>query len=53
MGATLSKVNALKTGGVSPSATHPLSNEEPRKINAYWRRGYHDRLRPYGSGKGV
>src|SRR5689334_22440142 len=37
MGATLSKLNARKTGGVRPSATHPLSAEERRKIDAYWR----------------
>ena len=37
MEATLVDVNARKTGGVSPSATHLLSTEELRKINAYWR----------------
>jgi xylulose-5-phosphate/fructose-6-phosphate phosphoketolase len=37
MKATLADVNARKTGGVSPSATHPLTNEELRKIGAYWR----------------
>ena len=37
MKATLADVNARKTGGVSPSTTHPLSNEELRKIGAYWR----------------
>ena len=37
MGATLSNVNAPKTGGVSPSTTQPLSTEELRKIGAYWR----------------
>jgi xylulose-5-phosphate/fructose-6-phosphate phosphoketolase len=37
MAATLANVNARKTGGVSPSTTHPLSNEELRKIGAYWR----------------
>src|SRR6187397_2653670 len=37
MAATLANVNARKTGGVSPSTTHPLSTEELRKIDAYWR----------------
>jgi xylulose-5-phosphate/fructose-6-phosphate phosphoketolase len=37
MAATLADVNARKTGGVSTSSTHPLSNEELRKIGAYWR----------------
>jgi xylulose-5-phosphate/fructose-6-phosphate phosphoketolase len=37
MEATLSDVNARKTGGVSPSTTHRLSTEELRKIGAYWR----------------
>ena len=37
MGAALSKLNARKTGGVRPSAPHPLSTEERRKIDAYWR----------------
>jgi xylulose-5-phosphate/fructose-6-phosphate phosphoketolase len=33
MGATLTELNA----GVSADATHPLSSEELRKIEAYWR----------------
>jgi xylulose-5-phosphate/fructose-6-phosphate phosphoketolase len=37
MGATVSTVNARKTGGVKPSATQPLSTDELRKIDAYWR----------------
>src|ERR1700757_1070454 len=37
MKATLADVNARKTGGVKPSTTHRLSNEERRKIDAYWR----------------
>jgi xylulose-5-phosphate/fructose-6-phosphate phosphoketolase len=37
MEATLADVNVRKTGGVSPSATHPLSTEELRKLHAYWR----------------
>jgi len=37
MEATLANVNARKTGGVSPSTTHRLSNDERRKIDAYWR----------------
>jgi len=37
MGATLSNVKARKTGGVKPTATHPLSTEELHKIDAYWR----------------
>src|SRR6201987_1904079 len=37
MEATLANVNARQMGGVSPSATHPLSTEELRKIDAYWR----------------
>jgi xylulose-5-phosphate/fructose-6-phosphate phosphoketolase len=37
MEATLAGVNARQTGGVSPSSTHPLSTEERRKIDAYWR----------------
>jgi len=37
MGATLSDVNARQTYGVRPSTTHPLSPEELRKMNAYWR----------------
>jgi xylulose-5-phosphate/fructose-6-phosphate phosphoketolase len=37
MEATLTDVNALQMGGVSPSTTHPLSSEERRKIDAYWR----------------
>src|SRR5580765_2497987 len=34
---TLADVNARKRGGVSSSTTHPLSTEERRKIDAYWR----------------
>src|SRR5437879_9749401 len=37
MKATLADVNARKRGGVSSSTTHPLSTEECRKIDAYWR----------------
>jgi xylulose-5-phosphate/fructose-6-phosphate phosphoketolase len=37
MGATVSTVKARKTGGVKPGATHPLSADELRKIDAYWR----------------
>jgi xylulose-5-phosphate/fructose-6-phosphate phosphoketolase len=37
MGATASTVKARKTGGVKPGATHPLSTDELRKIDAYWR----------------
>ena len=37
MGTTVSTVKARKTGGVKPSATHPLSKDELRKIDAYWR----------------
>jgi xylulose-5-phosphate/fructose-6-phosphate phosphoketolase len=37
MGATLSNVNARKTGGISATTTHRLSIEELRKIGAYWR----------------
>jgi xylulose-5-phosphate/fructose-6-phosphate phosphoketolase len=37
MEATLNDMNARKTGGVSASTTHPLSTEELRKIDAYWR----------------
>ncbi len=37
MEATLNDVNARTTGGVSPSTTHPLSAEDLRKIDAYWR----------------
>lgn len=37
MGATASAVKARKMGGVKPSATHPLSPDELRKIGAYWR----------------
>src|SRR5580765_1615659 len=37
MEATLANMNARKTGGVSPSTTHRLSNDERRKIDAYWR----------------
>ena len=37
MQASLADVNALKTGGVSPSTTHLLSAEEVRKMDAYWR----------------
>jgi len=37
MEAALSDVNARQTHGVSTSTTHPLSPEELRKINAYWR----------------
>ena len=36
MGATVSTTKARKTGGVKPSATHPLSTDELRKIDAYW-----------------
>src|SRR5215468_7053132 len=34
---TASTVKARKTGGVKPTATHPLSAEELRTIDAYWR----------------
>ena len=37
MGATGNHVKSRRTGGVRPSATHPLSTEELRKIDAYWR----------------
>ena len=37
MEATLANVNARQTGGVRPSTTHPLSTDERRKIDAYWR----------------
>src|SRR5215510_14873216 len=37
MGSTVSTVKARKTGGVKPTATHPLSAEELRKIDARWR----------------
>jgi xylulose-5-phosphate/fructose-6-phosphate phosphoketolase len=37
MAQALSDVNAQQTRGVSPSTTHPLSVEELRKIDAYWR----------------
>jgi xylulose-5-phosphate/fructose-6-phosphate phosphoketolase len=37
MGATVSTVKARKTHGVKPSATHPLSTDELRKIDAFWR----------------
>jgi xylulose-5-phosphate/fructose-6-phosphate phosphoketolase len=37
MEATLADVNERHTGGVSRSSTHPLSTEERRKIDAYWR----------------
>ncbi|HEY3620615.1 MAG TPA: phosphoketolase, partial [Candidatus Sulfotelmatobacter sp.] len=37
MAATVSTVKARKTGGVKPGATHPLSADELRKIDAYWR----------------
>lgn len=37
MGATGSNVKSRRTGGVKPSATHPLSTEDLRKIDAYWR----------------
>src|SRR5579863_8094893 len=37
MEATLADVNARQRGGVTPSSTHPLSPEERRKIDAYWR----------------
>ena len=37
MEATLARVNAPKTSGVSPSTIHRLSAEEVRKIDAYWR----------------
>src|SRR6201993_4582235 len=37
MEATLNDVNARKTGGISPSTTHPLPTEELHKIDAYWR----------------
>jgi len=37
MAATVSTVKARKMGGVKPSATHPLSPDELRKIGAYWR----------------
>lgn len=34
---TLSSVKTRKTGGVKPGAVHPLSTEELRKIDGYWR----------------
>ena len=37
MGTTASTVKARKTGGVKPSPTHPLSTDQLRKIDAYWR----------------
>jgi len=37
MEATLANMNARKTGGVSPSTTHRLSNDERRQTAAYWR----------------
>jgi xylulose-5-phosphate/fructose-6-phosphate phosphoketolase len=37
MGATGNHVKSRRTGGVKSSATHPLSTEELRKIDAYWR----------------
>src|SRR6478752_8421285 len=37
MEATVAHVKARKTGGVSPSTIHPLSAEDLRKIDAYWR----------------
>ena len=37
MEATTSNVKGAKTGGVKPSSPHPLSAEEVRKIDAYWR----------------
>jgi xylulose-5-phosphate/fructose-6-phosphate phosphoketolase len=37
MEATFADVKTRKAGGVSPSTTHPLSNEELSKIGAYWR----------------
>src|ERR1700751_1009029 len=37
MEASLHGVSGRKTGGVSPSTTHPLSAEDLRKIDAYWR----------------
>ncbi|HET6181838.1 MAG TPA: phosphoketolase family protein [Candidatus Sulfotelmatobacter sp.] len=37
MGATGHHVKSRRTGGVKSSATHPLSTEELRKIDAYWR----------------
>jgi len=37
MASTLSTMKARKTGGVKPSATHPLHPDELRKLDAYWR----------------
>ena len=37
MGAAGSNLKSRRTGGVKPSATHPLSTEDLRKIDAYWR----------------
>ena len=37
MATTLSNVNVEQTHGVSSSTTQPLSSDELRKINAYWR----------------
>lgn len=37
MGATGSNVKSRRMGGVKLSATHPLSTEELRTIDAYWR----------------
>src|SRR5215471_11954163 len=37
MGSTMNTAKVRKTGGVKPSATHPLSMDELRKIDAYWR----------------
>ena len=37
MASTLSTMKARKTGGVKPSATHPLHQDELRKLDAYWR----------------
>jgi xylulose-5-phosphate/fructose-6-phosphate phosphoketolase len=37
MGATLVEANAPTTQAVTPGAKQPLSNEELRKIDAYWR----------------
>jgi len=37
MEATVANANARKTGGVRPSTAHTLSDEELRRIGAYWR----------------
>ena len=37
MVATVSTVKSRKMGGVKPSATHPMFQDELHKIDAYWR----------------